>query len=162
MRASLVLLLPLLGCGDGGSSRAPDDATTLFDAPAAGVLDAPAPPALEVPADAPVVVFLGDSIGAGLHLAEHQAFPALLARRLAARELPFELVNASESGRTSAGGETALPWVLRREPDLVVIELGGNDGLRGIPLEEIEANLRAIDSVPLAAQLVHHSSVRVG
>ncbi len=90
------------------------------------------------------MAFVGDSIGAGLHLAEHQAFPAVLQARLAADGLPFHLVNASESGRTTAGGVTALSWVLRSDPDVVVIELGGNDGLRGVELEDVERNLRAL------------------
>ncbi len=104
--------------------------------------DGPAP--LEIPAGAPVVCFLGDSIGAGLHLPAHQAFPAVLQRRLAAEGLAFERVSSCESGRTTSGGLTALPWVLRSEPDLIVIELGGNDGLRGVPLGEVEANLRGL------------------
>ncbi|WP_419192466.1 arylesterase [Engelhardtia mirabilis] len=99
---------------------------------------------LTVPETAPTVLFMGDSIGAGLHLAEHQAFPALLQQRLSAAGLPFRLVNASESGRTAAGGAAAIDWSLRTKPDLVVIELGGNDGLRGIPVEETERNLRAM------------------
>ncbi len=136
--AAALLLAALVACSDDSSSsgRAP---RSMFDAPAddAGVVvDGP-----EVAADAPTVVFLGDSIGAGLHLAEHQAFPAVLQRRLA-DDAPFALVNASESGRTTSGGVTALEWVLRRDPDVVVIELGGNDGLRGIDLGDVEDNLR--------------------
>ena len=136
--AWILLLIPLGSCGDDDADRGE---ATLFDAPAAGV-SAPAE-RLEIPAEAPTVAFLGDSIGAGLHLAEHQSFPAVLQRRLS-DEQPFHLVNASESGRTTAGGLTALKWVLRSEPDLLVIELGGNDGLRFIPLETVEANLRAM------------------
>ncbi|MEM7310990.1 MAG: arylesterase [Planctomycetota bacterium] len=127
------------GCS-GGEDGEPDE-LTLLDAPAAEV-DA-APEAQDVPAGAPTVVFLGDSLGAGLHLAEHQAFPAVLQRALA-DERPFHLVNASESGRTTSGGVTALDWVMQREPDLVVIELGANDGLRGIPIADVESNLRAL------------------
>ena len=106
--------------------------------------DTASPAPVAVPADAPVVAFLGDSIGAGLHLAEHQAFPAVLARRMAEEGLAFRLVNASESGRTTAGALTALDWVFRSEPDVVVLEIGGNDGLRGIDLETVEANLRSL------------------
>lgn len=135
-----LVLLGVPGCSGGADTG---EEATLFDAPDAAAGSSPPPAAIEVPADAPLVVFLGDSLGAGLHLAEHQAFPAVLQRRLAG-ELPFALVNASESGRTTAGGVTALEWVMKREPDLVVIELGGNDGLRGIPIEEIEANLRRL------------------
>lgn len=143
--ALLPLLLPLLaGCGEAGAdrerSRAPGPPG---DQPAPQALGDGAPTlAPEPPADAPVVVFLGDSICAGLHLREDQAFPALLARRLVQEGLPFRAVNACESGRTTAGARSALAWVLRSEPDVVVLEIGGNDGLRGIALEDVEANLR--------------------
>jgi len=76
-----------------------------------------------------------------LHLAEHEAFPAILQQELLAQGLPFQLVNAAESGRTTAGGVTALAWVLRTKPDVVVIELGGNDGLQGRPVQLIHSNL---------------------
>lgn len=114
----------------------------MFDAPAVDVDAAPA--SLRIPAEAPTVAFVSDSIGAGLHLAEHQAFPAVVQRRLFESGQPFHLINASESGRTSAGGASALPWILRSEPDVVVLALGGNDGLRGIPIDDIEANLRQV------------------
>jgi len=99
---------------------------------------------LEIPADAPVVVFLGDSLAAGLHLPEDDAYPAALQRRLTALGHPFRLVNAGVSGDTSAGGLRRMDWVLKSQPDVLVVELGGNDGLRGLPLEQLEANLRAI------------------
>ena len=136
------------GCGPPAGDARRETPAGSFDAPpmstgaAGAALEAPARPPLDVPDAAPLVVFLGDSIGAGLHLAEHQAFPAVLQARLAAEGRPFRLVSSCESGRTTAGGVTALDWVLRAEPDLVVLELGGNDGLRGIPLEEVERNLR--------------------
>lgn len=144
MRTAILLLVALAGCGGGeaGSASAPSSPTTLFDGPApADALSLP--PALDLPEDAPLVAFVGDSIAAGLHLAEHQAFPALLQRRLAG-EHPFRLVNASESGRTTAGGAAAVDWILQSKPDLVVVQVGGNDGLRGIPLDDIEQNLRSM------------------
>ncbi len=101
-------------------------------------------PAPTIPADAPVVAVLGDSIAAGLHLAADDAFPAALQRLLAAQGRPFRLVNAGVSGDTSAGGLRRLEWVLRSKPDVLVVELGANDGLRGSPLEELEKNLREI------------------
>ncbi len=103
---------------------------------------APTPP--QIPDDAPTVAFLGDSIAAGLHLARHEAFPAVLQRRLTAAGRPFHLVNAGVSGDTTAGGLARVDWVMRRAPQIVVVELGANDGLRGQPLDAIEANLRAI------------------
>lgn len=90
------------------------------------------------------VVFLGDSLAAGLSLGEEQAFPALVGKELEQRGLDVEVVNAGVSGDTSAGGLRRLDWLLRQKPDLMVVELGANDGLRGLPVEETEANLRAI------------------
>lgn len=101
-------------------------------------------PQLAIPADAPTVVVLGDSIAAGLHLAADDAFPAALQRQLAAQGRPFKLVNAGVSGDTSAGGLRRLEWVLQSKPDVLLVELGANDGLRAGPLVELENNLRAI------------------
>ena len=137
MRWIATPLLVLCAACSGDDDPAP---RAMFDAPAGGV--EAAPPPLEIPDDAPTVAFVGDSIGAGLHLAEHQAFPAVLQRLLVEAGQPFHLVNASESGRTSAGGASALAWILRSEPDVVVLAIGGNDGLRGIPVDDTEANLR--------------------
>ena len=143
LAACAALVLAACGPGDPGGEARTGRGAALLDAPARSGDEIP-PPEPRIPAEAPTVVFLGDSIGAGLHLPEHQAFPAVLQRRLAREGLPFHLVSSCESGRTTSGGVTALAWVLRREPDLVVIELGGNDGLRGIALEDVEANLRAM------------------
>ena len=145
LRLALLLSLSLLAaCSDAAPDPEPS-ARPMFDAPAAdatGPVDAPT-----IPEDAPTVLFVGDSIGAGLHLAEHQAFPAVLQRRLAEDGAPFHLVNASESGRTTSQGEAVVRWNASRGArpvDLVVIELGGNDGLRGIDLGLVESNLRAM------------------
>src|SRR4029079_12259923 len=93
------------------------------------------PKAPDIPADAPLVVFLGDSISAGLHLPESDAFPAVAQRDLARSGHPFRLVNAGVCGDTSAGGLRRLDWVLKQKPDVLVLELGANDGLRGEPVE---------------------------
>jgi acyl-CoA thioesterase-1 len=97
-----------------------------------------------VAAEGPEVVFLGDSISAGLHLPAEQAYPAVLRARLAARGLPFELINAGVSGDTTTGGLRRADWILKRDPAIVVIELGANDSMRGQPIASIERNLRAI------------------
>ena len=94
--------------------------------------------------DGPLVVFLGDSLTAGLGLAEEQAFPALVRERLVEEGVPVRVVNAGVSGDTSAGGLRRLEWVLRQKPDVVVVGLGANDGLRGLSLEATEANLEDI------------------
>jgi acyl-CoA thioesterase-1 len=97
------------------------------------------------------VVFLGDSLTAGFGLDEEQAYPARVAAELERRGLPVRAINAGVSGDTSAGGLERLDWLLAREPGVVVVELGANDGLRGQPLEAIEANLAAIVERSLAA-----------
>jgi acyl-CoA thioesterase-1 len=91
-----------------------------------------------------VVVFLGDSLTAGYGLPADQAFPSILEKRLRERGTRVRAVNAGVSGDTSAGALRRLPWVLRQKPDVVVVELGANDALRGQPPAGIEANLRAI------------------
>ena len=98
----------------------------------------------EIPDDAPLVVFLRDSIAAGLHLSPELAFPAAAQRLLAERGTPIRIYNAGISGDTTAGGLSRIDWLLRQEPDVVVVELGANDGLRGQPVENVEANLRGI------------------
>lgn len=90
------------------------------------------------------VVVLGDSIAAGLGLAEFEAFPAIAEELLIRAGHSVRVVNAGVSGDTSAGGLRRIEWILQQNPDLVVVELGSNDALRGQPLESIETNLRGI------------------
>ncbi len=95
-------------------------------------------------AEPPVVVFLGDSLTAGLGLSADEAWPTLVGAKLAAAGTPIRAVNAGVSGDTSAGGLRRLAWLLKQQPDVIVVELGANDGLRGQPVTGIEANLREI------------------
>ena len=90
------------------------------------------------------VVFLGDSLTAGYGLAPEQAFPSLVQQRIRAAGLPWRVVNAGVSGDTSAGARARLEFVLRQHPDLIFLCIGSNDGLRGLPVAELEGNLRAI------------------
>lgn len=93
------------------------------------------------------VVVIGDSIAAGSGVDLSEAFPARLQERVDEAELPFQVINAGLSGDTTAGGVRRLNWLLRREIDVLIIELGGNDALRGVPVEETKANIaRMIDS----------------
>lgn len=125
-----VLLTALtFGCGSSPESPTPPEADS--------------PPVVPDPA-LPLVVFLGDSITAGYQLPEDQAFPALLERELRERDRPVRVINAGVSGDTSAGGLARLDWILSQAPDVVVIELGANDGLRGLPVEETGRNLRKL------------------
>ncbi len=94
--------------------------------------------------DSPRVVFLGNSLSAGRGLAESEAFPAVTGELLRTAGVEIEVVNAGVSGDTSAGGLARLDWVLGQGADVLVVELGGNDGLRGGSLKNTESNLRQI------------------
>jgi acyl-CoA thioesterase-1 len=91
-----------------------------------------------------IVLFLGDSITAGYGLEMSQAYPALIQQRINQDGLNFRVINAGQSGDTSAGGLARLDWLLKNKVDVLVLELGGNDGLRGLPVEVIRKNLQAI------------------
>jgi acyl-CoA thioesterase-1 len=93
---------------------------------------------------AKTIVFLGDSLTAGLGLSPGDAFPALIAEKIRAAGLPFQVENAGLSGDTSAGALRRTDWMLQRPIDVLVIALGGNDGLRGLPVKSLKANLQAI------------------
>jgi acyl-CoA thioesterase-1 len=138
----LLVLAAVAACGDGSRDAARGGPPAR--PPDAGGAARAAPDGPGEAADLPVVVFLGDSLTAGYQLPAEQAFPAVLAERLAAEGLPFRAVNAGSSGDTSAGGLARLDWVLRSDPDVVVVELGANDALRGQDLAVTEANLREI------------------
>jgi acyl-CoA thioesterase-1 len=96
------------------------------------------------PSPTRTIVFLGDSLAAGLGVQPSEAFPALVAERIRAAGLPFTVENAGLSGDTSAGGLRRIDWLLQRQIDVLVLELGGNDGLRGLDLKSLKANLQAI------------------
>ena len=92
----------------------------------------------------PLVIFLGDSLTAGSGVAEDDAYPAVLRRTLERAGRPFRSINAGVSGDTTAGGLARLDWLLAQHPDVIVLELGVNDGLRGLPLDAAKENLRRI------------------
>lgn len=97
---------------------------------------------LQAQTDKPVILVFGDSLSAGYRMDEAQGWVALLAERLAAQNSPFEVVNASVSGETTVGGLARLPAALTtHSPAVVILELGGNDGLRGLPVANIRQNL---------------------
>jgi acyl-CoA thioesterase-1 len=94
--------------------------------------------------DRPRIVAFGDSLTAGLGVAAEQAYPARLQRRLEEQGLRYRVINAGVSGDTTAGGLRRVDWVLKSRPDFVILELGANDGLRGLNLEQTKANLERI------------------
>src|SRR5262245_2709618 len=91
-----------------------------------------------------VIVALGDSLTAGLGVAPDEAYPAVLQARLRAAGFDYRVVNAGISGDTSAGGLRRLDWVLRSRPEVAIVALGANDGLRGLPTAALRDNLTAI------------------
>jgi len=96
------------------------------------------------------ILFFGDSLTAGYGLTEEEAFPAVVEKSLNKKGKKVKVINAGLSGETSAGGLTRIEWVLRQPVDVFILELGANDGLRGVPLEETRKNLQAIlDKVKL-------------
>jgi acyl-CoA thioesterase-1 len=97
-----------------------------------------------VSADRPSIVAFGDSLTAGLGVSPDQSYPARLQRALDAAGYGYRVVNAGVSGETTAGGARRVSWVLKNKPAIVILELGGNDGLRGLSLQETKANLERI------------------
>lgn len=136
--------------GEAGPGASPvNSPTTLADPQAAP------------PGEAPrrVILFLGDSLSAGYGLDPEQAFPALIQDRIDGQGLPFEVVNAGLSGDTTSGGLARIDWLLKRPVDVLFLELGGNDGLRGISPKVTSKNLQGIidktrQSYPEAAVVV--------
>ncbi len=90
------------------------------------------------------IVILGDSITAGYGLDPSEAYPALLQKKIDAANLPYTVSNAGVSGDTTAGGLRRIAWVMGKGADVLIIALGGNDGLRGIPPGETKKNLLGI------------------
>ena len=90
------------------------------------------------------IVFFGNSLTAGYGLSPEEAFPAIIQKKIDALGLPYQVVNAGVSGETSSGGNTRIDWILQQPMDIFVLELGANDGLRGILLSETRKNLQSI------------------
>jgi acyl-CoA thioesterase I len=105
---------------------------------------APSTPTDNPASTRPKIVALGDSLTAGYGLLESQAYPALLQKRIDAAGYKFEVVNAGVSGDTSAGGLRRLDWSLQGDVKVLIVALGGNDGLRGLPVGEMKQNLTRI------------------
>jgi len=137
--ALLAVLAMVAACERGGEQQ------VAASPPSPSVSASRSPPPSPSPdAGATRIAFLGDSITAGYGVAAPDAFPAVVEALLREHGRAVEIVNAGVSGDTSAGGLERLDWVLRSDPDVLVLELGANDALRGQPLPGIEDNLRAI------------------
>ena len=149
--AFFLIALPwLVACGGSNADQERPSLPTPDPRPAASGSDASAAAAR---ASAPVttsdkrprIIFLGDSLTAGLGLDVERSYPALIQKRLDADGLEYQVVNAGVSGDTSAAGLRRLEWALADGmPRVLVVALGGNDGLRGLPPEQLQQNLATI------------------
>lgn len=147
MTASLALAGAVATGAAAACGRAPAADTPDAGPPPAAVATAAAPTVAATPATAgarPRVVFVGTSLTAGLGLDPDSAYPAVVGRLAAAAGTPIDVVNAGVSGETSAGALRRIDWVLREPADVVVVETGANDGLRGQSVDSLRANLDAI------------------
>lgn len=133
-----ITCIAALAAGCGSSERPAADTATAVAAPDSSAR------AASRGADRRIVLFAGTSLTAGLGLDPDSAYPRLIQRKIDSAGLDFEAVNAGVSGETTAGLLQRLDWLLRGNFDVLVIESGANDGLRGVSVSAIEANLRAI------------------
>lgn len=142
---ALTMLIPAAwACAPQVSEDTPVERRTVPARMVEPIAPAPKPEAQQRVAAEPLVVFLGDSLTAGLGLAENQAYPALVEKELEKDGTPVRVLNAGVSGDTTAGGLARLDWLLSQKPDVMVVGLGANDGLRALPVEQTEKNLREI------------------
>src|SRR3954471_17196230 len=126
------LMLTCVGCSTRGDDR------EMARAPSGdSQARATSAPATAAVAARPRIAVLGDSLTAGLGVAKATSYPSLLQQRLDAANLDYEVVNAGVSGDTSAGGLARLDWALDGDVRILIVALGGNDGLRGLPAEEL-------------------------
>jgi len=139
-RCFCVLLLAALSAGGCRKEAPPEPAAAQprSDPSPATPADPDAPPAR------PRIVAFGDSLTAGLGVQADESYPAQLQRRLDSLGYHYRVINAGVSGDTTAGGLRRVPWILNNKPELVILELGANDGLRGLPVDHTKSTLRQI------------------
>ena len=129
-------LLYFLGCAFMMSCNENNEKSRQEGSPAATPVDSAKP--------TKTIVFFGNSLTAGYGLSPSEAFPALIQQKIDSMGLPYKVINAGVSGETSSGGDSRIDWILRQPVDVFVLELGANDGLRGIPLDQTKKNLQSI------------------
>ena len=144
MSRYLYLLMTVVffaGCGN--NQNPPADKKQADTAAAASTPNTPA-----TAGKSKNILFFGTSLTAGMGVDPEQAFPALIQHKIDSLKLPYKVINAGLSGETSAAGKSRIDWLLRQPVDIFVLELGANDGLRGIPVTETRSNLQfVIDEV---------------
>ncbi|WP_332736927.1 arylesterase [Flavihumibacter sp.] len=128
---SLLIISTIGACGN-AADKAPDDNQKATEKVAE-------------PVDSlKTILFFGNSLTAGYGLDPVEAFPALIQIKIDSLKLPYKVINGGLSGETTSGGKTRIDWLLRQKIDVFILELGANDGLRGIPVKETKQNLQAI------------------
>jgi acyl-CoA thioesterase-1 len=145
-RGAVVLLATaaaLAACGGGGARASADEASPT-NGSAAEKVAGNGGAAATAGEGRRRVLFVGTSLTAGLGLDPSEAYPAVIAGKIDSAGLPFDVVNAGVSGETSSGALRRIDWLLREPVDVLVLETGANDGLRGVPVAELRRNIRAI------------------
>lgn len=132
---ALLVSTAILGCNQSGTTENVEEEQVATGTPAEDS---------DKKEETKVILFFGNSLTAGYGLEPSQAFPALIQERIDSLGLPYKVVNAGVSGETSAGGKSRIDWLLKKPVDIFVLELGANDGLRGIDPENTYTNLRTI------------------
>ncbi|MDB5235233.1 MAG: arylesterase [Hymenobacter sp.] len=136
-RLSFAALLALSACNSNNSTD-----TTKTSAATGATSSSQAPPSAK--SGKKRILFFGNSLTAGLGVEPSEAFSALVGEKIDSAGLGYEVINAGLSGETTAGGRSRVGWVLREPVDIFVLELGANDGLRGLPLSDTRRNLQGI------------------
>jgi len=131
--ATIFIITLSFACGNGQRQNGPQDtANTAANTPALN--------------NTKNILVFGDSLTAGYGLDDPQSesYPAVLQTKLDSAKLPYHIINGGLSGETSAGGKSRIDWLLKQKVDVFILELGANDGLRGLPVSETEKNLQTI------------------
>jgi acyl-CoA thioesterase-1 len=127
----LALIITVAGCG---SKSKPNDSPAQTDTTKTAAASS-----------TKTILVFGDSLTAGYGLDDQsEAYPSVLQTKIDSAKLPYTIVNGGLSGETSAGGKNRIDWLLKQHVDVFILELGANDGLRGIPVKETEQNLQTI------------------
>ncbi|MDO9274313.1 MAG: arylesterase [Lutibacter sp.] len=133
----ILMFMFCVSCGESAAKKEKSKSEEIIDAEAKK----------QKTADQKVILFFGTSLTAGMGLDPKDAFPAVIQEKIDSLNLPYEVINAGLSGETTASGKNRINWVLNQKIDVFVLELGANDGLRGVPLTETKSNLQAIIAI---------------
>lgn len=154
--SSVLMIAWLLGCS--GSNSQPKPAATTASTLASAPVPSPPHPSVPDNSSLPTIVAFGDSLTAGLGVGHDESYPADLQRELDARGYRYRVINLGISGNTTKDGVLRIPEVLKYHPSVVIVAFGGNDGLRGLPIQDTETNLFAI----ISAMQDAHAKVILG